>query len=446
MNDRLNRRNFVAATAAAGAALAIGAPAVAAGTDKPALLGGSPVRKKAFPSWPIQGPAEEKAMLTTLRSGSWYRTQGKTVSAFEDAYKDVTGAKHCLATSSGTTALITAMGALDIGPGDEVIVTPYTFIASLTSIMAHFALPVLVDIDPETCLLDPAKIEAAITDRTVAIMPVHIGGNVCDMDAVLAVAKKHNLLVIEDACQAHLAEWRGRKVGTLGTAGCFSFQMSKNLCSGEGGAVLTDDGELIEKLYAFHNNCRPKTVSSYNFTYMSTRAANFRMTEFQGALLQAQMTRLEQNAKTRDANAKYLTGLLKDIPGLAPAKMYDGCTRNAWHLFMCRYKPKEFAGLSRDKFLKALGAEGISASGGYGNVAWDKFIQESYATRGAQRVYPKKTLADWAERYRVPEYEKLCNDAVWFTQTMLLGPRGDMDDIAAAVRKIHANAEALAKS
>ncbi len=293
MRDLLNRRSFVTATAAAGLGAAIGSPATAA-ADKPALLGGKQTRSQSFPSWPVMDAREEKVILAALRSGKWYRGGGPYVDKFEEAYARLTGAKYCIATNGGTTALVAALGALGIGPGDEVIVTPYTFIASITAIMMHFALPIFVDIDPETFQIDPAKIEAAITDRTAAILPVHIGGNVANLDAILAVAKKHDLPVIEDACQAHMAEWRGRKAGTWGTTGCFSFQVTKNLPSGEGGAVLTNDHALAEKIYAFHCNCRARTVSSYNFTYTPTRAANFRMTEFQGALLTAQMTRLER--------------------------------------------------------------------------------------------------------------------------------------------------------
>ena len=449
MNNSLNRRRFALTTAAAGVGLAVGgsAPAVVAATsDKPALLGGSRVRTKGFPAWPVADQHEDEAILEVLRSGRWCRGGARKVDAFEDKFARLMGAKHCIAANSGTSALAASLGALGIGPGDEVIVVPYTFIASITSIMMHYAMPIFVDVDPDTFEIDAEKIEAAITDRTAAIMPVHIGGNMANLDPILAVAEKHKLPVIEDACQAHLAEWRGRKAGSLGTIGCFSFQVSKNLSSGEGGAVLTDDGELAEKIYAFHNNCRARKVDSYHFAYMPTRAANFRMTEFQGALLSAQMTRLEQNARTRDDNAKYLTSLLKEIPGLVPAKMYDGCTRNAWHLYMLRYNPEGFAGLPRGKFLQALTAEGIPASGGYDPVPWETMIKEAFGNPGGRRVYPEKDIAQWSERCRVPEHEKLCREAVWFTQNMLLGTRSDMEQIAEAVRKIHAHAGVLAKT
>ncbi len=270
-----------------------------------------------------------------------------------------------------------------------MIVTPYTFIASITAIMMHFALPVFVDIDPETFQIDPAKIEAAITDRTVAILPVHIGGNVANLDAILAVAKKHKLPVIEDACQAHLAEWRGRKVGTWGTTGCFSFQVTKNLPSGEGGAVLTNDRDLAERIFAFHGNCRARTVASFNFTYMPTRAANFRMTEFQGALLDAQMTRLEQNARKRHDNAKYLTGLLGQIPGIVPVKMYEGCTRNAWHLYMLRYQAEEFANLRRRSFCRPSMPRASPAAAATRPSPGNRFLRRPSAPAAPGGCFPR---------------------------------------------------------
>jgi dTDP-4-amino-4,6-dideoxygalactose transaminase len=179
---------------------------------------------------------------------------------------------------------------------------------------------------------------------------------------------------------------------------------------------------------------------------MPTRAANFRMTEFQGALLNAQMTRLEQNARTRDDNAKYLSSLLREIPGIVPVKMYEGCTRNAWHLYMLRYQADKFANLPRVKFLQALTAEGIPSSGGYMPVPWATSIKETFSTRGARRVFSAEVLNRWPERNQVPEHEKLCNEAVWFTQNMLLGTHSDMDQIAEAIRKIRAHAGAIAKA
>jgi len=459
MKDQLNRRNFIKAGTQAGvgavalryAAVAgifgVGAPNIfAADAGQPAKLGGKPVRTAAFPVWPIFDETEDKALLEVLHSKKWFRGDGQMVNHFEEAYAKLTGARHCVATANGTSAVLASLGALDIGPGDEVIVPPYTFVATVNAVLMHHALPVFVDTDPVSFQIDAKKIEAAISDRTVAIVPVHVGGGVADLDSIMEISNRRKIPVVEDACQAHLAEWRGKKVGTLGAAGCFSFQASKNLNSGEGGAVVTNDDELAERVYSFHNNCRARKTASFNFTYRGTRGANLRLTEFQGALLLAQMTRLEHQAATRDANAEYLAQLLGEISGLVVAKNHDGCTRNAHHLFMFRYQKDEFAGLSRAKFIAALSAEGIPCSGGYSPLNTESFIKEAFKTRAYQRVYPAELLANWAERTRCPANDTLCAEAVWFTQTMLLGPRSDMDDIAAAIRKIKAHAGDLAKA
>jgi perosamine synthetase len=325
-----------------------------------------------------------------------------------------------------------------------VIVPPYTFVATVNAVLLMHALPVFVDSDRETFQIDAGKIDQAVTDRTRAIIPVHLGGAAADLDTILPVAAKHGIPLIEDACQAHLAEWRGRKVGTYGTAGCFSFQASKNLNSGEGGAVLTGDDELIETCYRFHNNSRGRHNTGNDFSYRST-GANLRMTEFQAALLKAQMTRLEAQARTRDQNAAHLTRLLNEIPGIAPARMYDGCTRNAYHLYMFRYDATAFSGLPRAAFLKALGAEGVPASSGYSPLTREPFLEDALGTRGFQAIYPKARLDRWREQSRCPENDKLCAEAVWMGQTMLLGPPQDMEDIAAAVRKVHGHAARLAR-
>jgi dTDP-4-amino-4,6-dideoxygalactose transaminase len=390
---------------------------------------------ESFPSWPVFDQTEERAMLDTLRSGKWNRGTGGTVNRFEEAYAKLTGTKYCLATANGTASLYTSLNALGVQPGDEVIVPPYTFIATVNVVLRQYALPVFVDTDRETMQMDARKLEAAITPATRAIVPVHLGGGACDLDAILSIAAKHKVPVIEDACQSHLAEWRGRKVGSYGAAGCFSFQASKNLNSGEGGAVICNDEELRERCHAFHNNGTGLALRTPNFAYTST-GMNLRMTEFQAALLLAQMTRIEQQAKVRTANAQYLTSMLKEIPGIAPAKMYDGCTRNAYHLYMFRYDPEHFGNRPRAAFLKALAAEGIPASGGYTPLNTQPFLQTTLATRGFQRLFPAKVLAGWPERNRCPANDRLCGEAVWFTQTMLLGPRSSMDRIAGAIRKI----------
>jgi perosamine synthetase len=443
----VSRRKFFGAVVAGGAIVARRSARAqtrpAARTSSgPALLGGTPVRRTPFPSWPVTDATEERALVDLVRSGKWFR--GQNVAAFESRYASLTGSTHCLATANGTSALITSLAALGVGPGDEVIVPPYTFVATVNAVLLMHALPVFVDTDLDTFQIDARKVERAITDKTRVIMPVHLGGSVADLDTIGEVARKRSVILLEDACQAHLAEWRGRKVGTYGRAGCFSFQASKNLNSGEGGAILTPDEDLVEACFRFHNNSRGRRNTGADFSYRNT-GANLRMTEFQAALLLAQMTRLEEQSRTREQNASHLTSLLKQIPGITPAKMYEGCTRNAYHLYMFRYDAAQFSGLSRAAFLKALGAEGIPASGGYSPLNKEPFLEDALSSRGFGTIYSKARLDAWRAQNACPQNDRLCTEAVWLTQTMLLGPRRDMADIAEAVRKVQAHAAQLAK-
>jgi dTDP-4-amino-4,6-dideoxygalactose transaminase len=307
------------------------------------------------------------------------------------------------------------------------------------------ALPVFVDTDPETFQIDASKLAAAVTDRTAAIMPVHLGGSAADMDAILAVARERKVPVVEDACQAHLGEWRGRKLGTLGTAGCFSFQASKNLTAGEGGAIVTDDEDLAARCYAAHNNAQQwKRVAAK--PEHRVRGANLRMSEFHAAILLAQLARLPEQSKTRDENAAHLDRLLSEIPGVTPARAHDGCTRRAHHLYMFRYNADAFAGLPRDKFLKALAAEGVPASSGYRPLNKESFIAAAIQSRGYRRAFQESVLSEWAERTKCPRNDQLCDEAVWLTQNVLLAPGTAMEQIADAIRRIQAHAEELARA
>jgi len=446
MKKNFSRRNFLQ-TSLAGAVASSVAPATPAGpapldSAKPALLGGTPVRTAAFPSWPLVGEAEERHLLETLRSRKWNRMEGGVVARFEKEWATRLGATHVLATSSGTSALACSMNALEIGPGDEVIVPPYTFVATVNAVLMQHALPVFVDTDRETMQIDARRIEAAITPRTRAIMPVHLGGSVADMDTILAIARRHNLPVVEDACQSHLAEWRGKKVGTLGDLGCFSLQASKNLNSGEGGVIVAREQRLLEICRSFHNQGRGQADTSFAYV---RNGDNRRLTEFQGAILLAQLTRFDEQVRRREENAGYLTTLLRQIPGITPARMYEGVTRNAYHLYMFRYDPAAFSGLSRARFLQALKAEGIPCGGGYSPLYREPFLENTLNSRAYKYIYTARQLADYRQRLNCPENDRLCAEAVWFTQTMFLGGREDMDQIATAIGKIQKQAGELVK-
>ena len=444
----LNRRQFLnAASAASLAAAASGAiPAygnVSKKTGKLAILGGKPVRTKGWPSWPVWDRGAEKSILSVLRSGNWYRGRGTKVSEFEKQYAELMGARCCLATASGTTALLVALHVLGVDAGDEVLVAPYTFIASYNVVFLTKALPVFVDTDQETFTMNPDKIEERINERTKAILPVHILGLPADMDRINAIAKKHNLVVIEDACQAWLAEYQNKKCGTLGDLGCFSFQNSKNLPAGEGGAVIGNDEEIMDRCHSFHNCGRPygsvKGTSGY-----PVRGSNRRMQQFQAVILMSQMKRIQKDADTRLENALYLTSRIKDIPGIIPYKLAEGATRSAYHLYPFRYKKEHFSNVTRNKFLAALRAEGVPCSSGYGPQNKDGLIEDALNSRGYKRLYSSRRLKRYREENHYPDNDQLCKEAVWFSQSLLLGTKRDMDDITNAILKVYENRAKLA--
>jgi len=430
----VTRRSFLAAPA-------VVAGGAAATSARPAILGGKPVREKGFPAWPVRDQREEQALIEVVRSGHWFRGNGERVKRFEAAYAQLTGAKYCLATSSGTGALQTSLGALGVGPGDEVILPPYTFTATLNVILNMHALPVFVDSDLETAQIDARKIEAAIGRDTAAMIPVHLAGGVADLDAIVETGRKRKVPIIEDTCQSHLAEWRGRKAGTFGATGCFSFQASKNLNCGEGGAILTNDEGLYHRCFSYHWN-----GASSGKLKDALHGTKFLMTEFQAAVLLAQLTRLEEQARTREQNAQYLTSLLREIPGIVPARMYPGCTRNSYHGYIFRYHPEQFAELPKAKFLKALGAEGIPAGDGYSPLNKRRYLANALRSRGYQRVYSKERLAQLEERNQCPANDRLCAEAVWMKQNMLLADRASMEQAAEAIRKIQAHAAEILRA
>jgi len=413
-------------------------------TGKLALLGGDPVRTAGWPEWPVWDPKAEAEIIEMLRSGRWWRGRGEYVAEFEKQYAELIGAKRCLATASGTTALLISMHVLGVDAGDEVLVSPFTFIATYNVIFMSKALPVFVDTDPETFLIDPGKIEEKITDRTSAIMPVHIYGLPVDMDRVNSIARKHNLKVIEDACQGWLAEYRGKKAGTLGDLGCFSFQNSKHIPTGEGGAVVGNDDEIMDRANAFHNCGRPYG-SFKGTTPIPVRGSNKRMQQFQAIMLLSQMKRAKKDADTRLENALYLDGKLREIPGIMPYRLADGATRSAYHMYPFRYKKEYFNDVSRDKFLEALEAEGIPCSEGYGPQYKYAIMDDALNSKGYKRLFSEERLRRYREEINLPGTDQLCEEAVCFYQSILLGTKSDMDDIARAIEKIYINRNELSR-
>jgi dTDP-4-amino-4,6-dideoxygalactose transaminase len=400
-----------------------------------AIDGGTPIRTAPFPAWPIYDEREERNLLEVLRSGRW-GIGGTKVTQFEQRFAEFQGARFGVCVPNGTLALQMALNALGIGPGDEVITTPYTFIATASAAIQQRAVPVFVDIDLDTYDIDPARIEAAVTPRTKAIVPVHLAGRPTDMDAIMDVARRHNLRVLEDACQAWGSAWRGRKVGAIGDLGTFSFQSSKNVSAGEGGIVITNDEALGEMCWSLHNVGRVRQGAWYQHEIIG---GNLRMSEWQAAILLAQLERLPEHTACRDANARYLSEALSEVAGVTPLPFDERITQHAHHLFICRYEPAAFGGRSRDEFVTALRAEGIeTASAGYMlPLHQNNAIRRSAAalTRLGGRTWP---LADdgLPVLAACPNAEWATQHTFWLAQNTLLGDSADMDSIVAAVRKI----------
>ncbi len=380
-----------------------------------------------------------------MRSGVWSRN--KLADEFEQKWAQLIGSKRCLSVVNGTNALNATLAQLEIGWGDEVLVTPYTFIASVSSILFNGAIPVFVDVDPETFQMDPDKIEEKITSRTKAIMPVHILGLPCDMNRVMSIANRRSLLVVEDACQAWLAEIDNQKVGTFGKAGCFSFQNSKNMPMGEGGAIVSDDEAFMDRCYSYHNYGNPYGTAAGEVGAGTVMiGTKLRLTEYQAAIGLAQLERLEEQTKTRNINAKYLKNQINDIPGISPYKLYENVTQAAFHLFPFRYNKEKFKGLSRKGFLEALRAEGVPCSTGYSELNKMPFLKNAFESKYFQKFYTKDQLnyERYTEENSCPENEKLCNEeAVWIFQNLLLGSQSDMDNIGFAIEKIQKHSEQI---
>jgi len=426
-----------------------------------AIFGGTPERSRPFPSWPVFDESEEEALLEVLRSGNWWRyTHGDAVvgtrhgvplhpqdggpvqlpskvAEFQAAFAQSQGARYGIACANGTAALEVALKALGVGPGDEVIVPPYTFIATATAPLAVNAVPIFADIDDETFNLAPQRVEEAITPRTKAIIPVHFAGQAADLGALLEIAQRHNLMLLEDAAHAHGATWKGRGLGSLGHAGTFSFQASKNMTAGEGGLIITSNRELAELCESYVWGGRKIGRPWYEHHRLGW---NYRMTEFQGAILSQQLKRLAgQNAK-REENASYLDARLSTLPGIRPLRVQPFATSHSHHLYIFRFDQAQF-GVSRADFLAALQAEGIPCLAGYAHPLYKNpmFLQQDFYPRGCPVTCGHYGRAiDYASFEALcPNAERACREAVWFEHRLLLAEREDMDDIVRAVEKIH---------
>ena len=454
--DSITRRKFLKKTSigAAGAALAIsGTSSVYANivkqADIPAILGGTPVRTRGLGvSWPIYDESDIQMYLEAFKSNRWSEYSNRDterVVQFEKMYAETMGTKYCAATNAGTTALDAAQRAVDVGPGDEVITQTNTFIATAQTTFNLYALPVFIDSDPDTFMINADLIEERITENTKAILPVHIGGSAADMDKIMAISRKYNIPVVEDACQAHMGEWRNKKLGAVGHLGCFSFQAGKSLCAGEGGAVIGDDENLMAKADAYSNNGRTRWGSSDKRITFAGIGSNFRMTPFQAAVVTGQLRRLEEQSTLRDENSAHLEKLLKEIQGVKPTYKYLGQTRRAYYIYQMIYDKNYFNGLSKSKFRNAVGKEGIRFGNGIdSSLHRGSFIEGYLNSRAFKNIFSKQRLNKYRRDNRCPVNERIGEETgISLGQRVFLGTKKDMEDIVEAIVKIQKNASKL---
>lgn len=422
--------------------------------SKLAIKGGKPLRdvkKNPWPRWPVWDKKEEKSLVEVLRSGVW-SYNGPKETEFNAAFAKFIGAKYALSVANGTVSLQLALEACGIGLGDEVIVPGLTWQATAAAVLDVNAVPVIVDVCEDTWCIDPAQVEEAITARTRAIIPVHLYGCLTDMDAIMKIARKHHLRVIEDCAHKHGGEWKGKKAGSIGDAGSFSFQLSKLMTAGEGGALTTSDPQLAEKLDALRNcGRRPeqkgaadKGAGIYGDEGNFIQSGNYRMTEFQAALLLESLLRLPRDNRIREKNATYFNSRLAGLPGVRPMRRDRRETMGAYYNFSFRYNKNEFKGLDVTTFREALAKElgcGVEAS-------YEPLNACALYTPHTKPWRYKLNEKHWKQidpaRFELPVCHRIYSEeSVCFHHTVLMGTKADMDLILEAIQKIYDNADDL---
>jgi len=398
---------------------------------KLALNGGEKLRTRPYPEWPQFDERELKAVEEVVRSRTWFAGMrggdpGTRVAELERKFAAYHGAAYGIANANGTVSIEVALRAAGIGVGDEVVVPALTFIATVGAVMQVGATPVLVDVDPDTYCLHPALVKSMLTSRTRAVIPVHYAGHCCDMDALLEIAQRHNLVVIEDCAHAHGAVWRGRKAGSMGQLGTFSFQQSKTMTAGEGGMVITSDAALAEACIQYRS-CGRKEGQSWYVHYVLP--LNYRMVEFEAAVLLAQLERLPQQLAAKQKSAAYLNRRLAEIPGIRPVPPDPRCEMHGYYWFLFRYDAAQFGGVPRDLFVKALEAEGVPCHIGY---PWPLNRNPLFLSDPRLRDL------------RFPVAERLCSETVVLPHHVLLAAEADLEDIPHAIAKIRDHTSELA--
>ena len=390
-----------------------------------ALFGGDPIRKTPFYSWPRVVDGQQEKLIDTLLNDSW-GIGSESIKELEEKFAVFHEAKSCIAINTGTNALWVALKAAGVSFGDEVIIPPYTFIATVSAVLMANATPAFVDIDPNTFNMDPNLIESAITDRTKAIIPVHIGGNPANMESIIDIAEKRKLIIIEDAAQAHGAEWDGKKVGALHKGGIFSFQKSKNMSAGEGGAIISNDEDFLDACFAYYNCGRHRDGDWYEHHIIG---GNHRMSSMAASLLIPQFQTIENDMRIRDKNRKKLDQALSDM-GLEITRRYKKVTRESNHLYLLRYKAENYKDIPREKFFNAMRAEGIYTYAGYNPL----FREDVFQGKGNDFPWIKNINYS---NISCPVTEQIADyQSVWLTQNHLLGDESDIQDIINAFEKV----------
>lgn len=406
--------------------------------EKLAILGGEPVKKDSFPVWPQYDEHERQALMEVLESHIWWRTPGTKTLQFEREFASYQDAKYGVAVTNGTAALEVSIAALDIGPGDEVILPDYTFVATASAVLFAGALPVLVDVNRDTYCIDPELAEKAITPRTKAIIAVHMGGHPADLDRLLEISKEYHMALVEDSSHAHGTEWRGRKIGAIGDIGTFSFQASKLLTAGEGGMIVTNREDLELRARSIHDCGRMPGEWFYShFIYGS----NYRLSEWQGAVLSQQLKRLDEQAAVRTRNAAFLDKAFPEIEGITPQAEDPRCTRNGHYAYIFHYDRNAFAGLPTEKFIEAFNKEGIPTQASYPPVHELAVFQSGEYRK---RLAPDQAKLEHAFlKTSFPNTERAALETIWLPQPVLLGSPEEMQQVIEAIRKIQRNAKEL---
>jgi dTDP-4-amino-4,6-dideoxygalactose transaminase len=404
-----------------------------------AIHGGAPVRARPWPIWPEHGAPEREAVLRVLESGNWggHPSPNTEARALAAEFAAFVGSTHAVPCANGTFSLMLALQAARVPPGSEVIMPAYTFVGTAGGIIAAGCVPVFVDVDPETYCIDPRAVEAALTKRTTALMPVHLGCTLADMDALGGIAARHALLVVEDCAHAHGAKWRGVSAGALGQLGSFSFQSTKLLSSGEGGAVTTSDATYASRLGSLVN-CGRKEPGSDAFPEQML-GYNLRMTEWQAAVARTQLVRLPaQNARRALRVERFERGLA-GIPGLEPLVRDPRITERTSYQLVLRYDARAFADVPRDHVVLALRAEGVPCSGRfYTPLPEDPLFAADPYTNPLSRA----GISYAGQRFPVA-HRAAFDESIWLPHELFLGSESDVDDLLEAFHRIQRGAAAL---